>query len=235
MRKKENPFLSLVFNLVIPTLILTKLSSPDKLGQITALIVAVMFPLSYGIFDIIKTKKINKISILGLISIFLTGVVGVFKLPPQLIAIKEAAVPAIIGIAVLITAKTKNPLTKMFLMNDSVIEVEKVENRLKELDNEKEFEKKLYNSTFLLAFSFLVSSILNFVLAKVIVVSTPGTEEFNKEIGRMLAYSYPVIVLPSMIIMGFTLWYLFSNLIKLTNFKLEEMMINNKKEESNGK
>lgn len=230
MNKKENPFVSLVFNLVIPTLILTKLSSPEYLGQVNSLIIAILFPVSYGTYDMIQSKKINKISILGLISIFLTGVVGVLKLDPELIAIKEAAVPAIIGIAVLITAKTKNPLTKMFLMNDSLFEVAKIEEKLKENNNEELFNKKLYHSTFLLALSFLVSSILNYVLAKVIVVSAPGTEAFNKEIGKMLAYSYPVIVVPSMVIMGLTLWYLFSNLTKLTGFKLEEMMINHKKE-----
>lgn len=229
-QKKENPFISLVFNLIIPTLILTKLSSPEHFGQVNSLIIAILFPLSYGTYDMVKSRKLNKISILGLISIFLTGVVGVLKLDPALIAIKEAAVPAIIGIAVLITAKTKNPLTKMFLMNDSIFEVAKIEEKLKESENEEVFNKKLYISTFLLALSFLVSSILNYVLAKVIVVSAPGTEAFNKEIGKMLAYSYPVIVVPSMIIMGFTLWYLFSNLTKLTGFKLEEMIINNKKE-----
>lgn len=229
-KKRENPFISLVFNIVIPTLILTKLSSPDKLGQLNSLIIAVLFPLTYGIIDMIKSKKVNKISLLGLISVFLTGVVGVLKLDPQLLAIKEASVPAIIGIAVLITAKTKNPLTKMFLMNDTIFNVEKIEQKLEETQNTEVFNKKLYNSTFMLALSFLVSSVLNYILAKVIVVSPAGTEEFNKELGQMMAYSYPVIVIPSMIIMGVSLWYVMSNLTKLTGFKIEDVMIDNKKD-----
>ncbi len=229
-KKRENPFISLVFNIVIPTLILTKLSSPDKLGQLNSLIIAVLFPLTYGIIDMIKSKKVNKISLLGLISVFLTGVVGILKLDPQLLAIKEASVPAIIGIAVLITAKTKNPLTKMFLMNDTIFNVEKIEQKLEETQNTEVFNKKLYNSTFMLALSFLVSSVLNYILAKVIVVSPAGTEEFNKELGQMMAYSYPVIVIPSMIIMGVSLWYVMSNLTKLTGFKIEDVMIDNKKD-----
>ncbi len=229
-KKRENPFISLVFNIVIPTLILTKLSSPDKLGQLNSLIIAVLFPLTYGIIDMIKSKKVNKISLLGLISVFLTGVVGVLKLDSQLLAIKEASVPAIIGIAVLITAKTKNPLTKMFLMNDTIFNVEKIEQKLEETQNTEVFNKKLYNSTFMLALSFLVSSVLNYILAKVIVVSPAGTEEFNKELGQMMAYSYPVIVIPSMIIMGVSLWYVMSNLTKLTGFKIEDVMIDNKKD-----
>jgi hypothetical protein len=62
------------------------------------------------------------------------------------------------------------------------------------------------------------------VLAKLIVKSQPGTTAFNEELGRMTALSYPVIVVPSMIIMIATLWYLFNRIRKLTDLDLEQIL-----------
>jgi hypothetical protein len=62
------------------------------------------------------------------------------------------------------------------------------------------------------------------VLAKLIVKSQPGTTAFNEELGRMTALSYPVIVVPSMIIMIAALWYLFHRIKQLTDLDLEQIL-----------
>jgi hypothetical protein len=80
------------------------------------------------------------------------------------------------------------------------------------------------NASWMLAGSFFVSSVLNFVLAKLIVKSQPGTTAFNEELGRMTALSYPVIVVPSMIIMIAALWYLFNRIQRLTELDLEQIL-----------
>lgn len=76
----------------------------------------------------------------------------------------------------------------------------------------------------ILAASFFLSSLLNYILAKMIVVSQPGTEAYNDELGRMTALSYPVIMVPSMILFFITMFYLFSQLKKLTGLKVEDML-----------
>jgi len=53
-------------------------------------VVALLFPIGYGIWDWSKEKKINIFSALGLISVLLTGGIGLFELPTQWVAIKEA-------------------------------------------------------------------------------------------------------------------------------------------------
>jgi L-amino acid N-acyltransferase YncA len=74
-----------------------------------------------------------------------------------------------------------------------------------------------------LAASFLLSSILNFFLAVFILKSPPGTAEFNAELGKMTALSYPVIVIPSMVVLGLALWKLLSGIKALTGLQLEEI------------
>jgi hypothetical protein len=69
-----------------------------------------------------------------------------------------------------------------------------------------------------------MSSTLNYILAKWIMVSPPGTEAYNQELGRMTALSYPIIALPSAIVLMFALYYLMSGITKLTHLEIEDVL-----------
>ena len=222
-QKKENPIWNLAFNIIIPILILNKLSKPEELGAVYALLLALAFPLGYGLWDWFKKKKTNLISILGFAGIFLTGIIGVFELPTELIAYKEASIPFIIGVAIIATIKTPFPLVKKLLYNPEIMDVDKIEGVLVEKDAKSDFDKILVKSSYFLSASFFLSAVLNFVLAEIIMKSPSGTTAFNDEYSRMLGLSWPVIALPSMVVMGFVMWYMFRSLTKLTGLKFEEM------------
>ncbi len=223
-KKKENPLISLIFSIIIPAIILSKFSSPDRLGVLPGFLIALAFPISFAIYNFIVTKKAGFIAILGFVSIFLTGIIGVFKFPSEWIAIKEASVPLLIGLAIVISLKTRFPLVKKFMYNDEVLDIENIERLLAENNNKEKLEKSLVKATFMLAGSFLISAILNFTLAKVLIQSPSGTAQFNEELGKMTALSYPVIALPCTIIMFFAFWYIFSSLKKLTGLKMEDLL-----------
>ena len=72
----------------------------------------------------------------------------------------------------------------------------------------------------------MLSSILNYILAKILLVSAPGTEAFNAELGKMNALSFPVIAVPATIIMMLALFYLFKRIKALTHLELEDILIN---------
>lgn len=222
--KKESFLANLLMNIVIPTLILTKLSSDDYLGATWGLIVALAFPISYGLRDFVINKKVNVFSALGVVSVLLTGGLSLLKLPPEYFAIKEAAIPGILGVITLISIKTRYPLVKVFIYNDKVLKIHKVDAALTHYNTHKQFERTLTTASLLIAGSFFLSSILNYVLAKLILVSQPGTAEFNAELGKMTALSYPVIALPMMIIMMGTLFYVFRSIRQLTKLTLEEVI-----------
>ncbi len=224
MKKKENPFASLLLGIAIPAIILSKFSSPEHLGIIPGFIVALLFPLGLGLYNFFVRKNAGFIAILGFISIFITGIIGVFEFPSEWIAYKEASVPLVIGIMVLISVRTPFPLVKKFLYNEELLAIDKIDNLLLQNNKTKDFEKTLLNGTYMLAASFLVSAVLNFVLAKVIIQSPSGTAEFNAELGKMTALSFPVIALPSTAIMLVALWYIFSQLKKMTGLALDDMM-----------
>jgi hypothetical protein len=227
--KKENMLVNIVMNIVIPTLILTKLSGETfmgypSLGATWGLIVALAFPITYGLRDFITRRKFNFFSALGIISVLLTGGISLMHLDTKYYAIKEAAIPGLIGLLVIISTKTRYPLVKTFIYNDTILKVEKIAQALKEHGTEQLFEIKLRNSSYFIAGSFFISAVLNYVLAKMIVVSQTGTTEFNEQIGQMHYIGFLVIGVPSLLIMVATLFYIFRSIRLCTELTMEEVM-----------
>ena len=224
-QKKSSGFLvNLLFNIVIPTLILSKLSEEHQLGPVWALVAALAFPLGFGVWELQQSKKVNFLSVLGVISVLLTGGISLLQLDPAYIAIKEAAVPGIIALAVLVSQRSKYPLVKKILLNDELMDLAKLEASLKANNAEQLFAAKLQNCAYLVAGSFVISSVLNYGLAKYLLVSTPGTAAFNEELAQMTALSYPVIALPCTIMLMVAIWYLFSQIGKVTGENIESFL-----------
>lgn len=221
--KQANPLFELLINIVIPTVILSFLSKDQYLGNKLALVVALAFPILYGCKELISAQKINFFSVLGVITVALTGGMGLLEIDPKYIAIKEAAVPGLIGLMVLFSLRTRYPLVKTFIYNEKLLQVERIDKALRENNSTEAFEKSLVTSSVLLSCSFFVASATNYALAKIVLVSPPGTEEFNRELARMMALSYPVNVLPAMVVMLFAVYYLFRCIRKHTNLTLEEI------------
>lgn len=219
----ESPLANLAFNIVLPALILYKLSGPERLGPVNGLLLALSLPIVYGIYDFAKRRKANAFSILGFVSVLLSGGFGLMQLDGIWFAVKEAAIPLVMGIAVIVSLWTPYPLVKSLLYTDKVIDVSRVDQELATRGNQAEFGKLLVGTTWLLASSFILSAGLNFGLAIAILKSPAGTPEFNQELGKMTALSYPVIVAPCMIVTLLALWRLIAGIKRLTGLDLEQV------------
>ena len=220
--KNENAWLNIFLNVIIPALILTKLSDPQYLGQVWALIVALAFPILYGAYDYITRKKHNFFSALGLISVLLTGGIGLMELNKGWMVAKETAIPALMGLAVFISQYTKFPLVKTFL--NQILDLDKIKLTFEEQNAGEKFQTVLKNSTLWLSLSFFISAALNYVLAVKILVGEPGSVEFNESLGKMTALSFPVISLPMMVIVGLIMFYLFREIKKTTGLEFEDFI-----------
>jgi hypothetical protein len=244
--QEESMLWNLSCNILIPTILLTKgnawyqwviekiasartwdpilLQDWEERKTAVVLLIALLFPLGYGLRDLWQRKKCNLFSVIGLLNVALTGVVGLFAMDSFWIAVKEASVPLIFGLAILVSMRSQTPLVRTLFLNDKLLRHDMIREALQRNNNEHAFVKLEKEVTWILCGSFLLSAFLNFALARIIVTSPGGSEAFNAEIGKMTALSWPVIVVPSMIIMIFALWRLFHQLGRLTGLKLEEMM-----------
>jgi hypothetical protein len=221
---KATPFLDLIISIVLPSVILMKFSGEQHLGAVNSLILALAFPLIYGIFELVAHNKKNFISLLGVISVLLTGGIGLLELDTQWLAIKEAAIPLLIGLAVLFSVKTKYPLVKTLIYNPAIINIERVNQALSERSNTEEFTKRLTKATYFLSGTFFFSAVLNYILATIIVTSDAGSVAFNEQLGELTIKSYFIIALPSMVMLISILVWLIRSISKLSQLKFEEIM-----------
>ena len=239
---RENMFLSIGFNFILPMMILMQgdkwfgellseiFSSTPTSSLVGAiiLILALSFPLFYGTFDLIRRRKWNLFSILGIISVLLTGGIGLVPGGTvQMFVIKETAIPTILGLAVIITLKTKKPLVRLILYNPEIINVSLIDQKLDEFGTKEKFDRLLVNCTWLMALAFTISAILNFVLARMIVVTEPSINKiaYNEEVGQMMGWSFLIISVPISLIMLFTVLLLSKGINKFTGLTMENILL----------
>ena len=228
-KKKENGFNNILINIIIPALILMKGAKwankiELEVSSVQILLLALAFPFFYGLYDFFIKKEKNFISVIGFVSILLSGIVGVLELPVELIAIKEAAVPFIIGCVIWFSNYTSYPIAPKFLYHDDIFDKTKINAQLSDSE-EALLSKKIKKASFYLFLSFMLSAVLNFVLAKYFMKSPSGTDAFNDELGQMTLYSYPIIVIPSMIIMFGIIRYIYVSIKKLTGLTSEDILL----------
>jgi intracellular septation protein A len=221
---KPNTLTELLVTLVIPSLILMKLSGPEDLGAVKALLLALAFPLAWGARDLLVLRKLNLLAVLGLVSILLTGGIGLLQLNTQWLAVKEAAIPGVIGLVVLGSTWTRYPLVKTLLYSPAILDVEKVRARLEARGAVQAFESRLRRATWMLGGTFFFSAAMNYFLAIWIVTSPAGSAAFNEELGRLTLVSYPAIALPSTLMMMFMLYYLARVIRDMTGLKFTDLL-----------
>lgn len=221
--KKSNPLFEILFNVFIPSFILMKFSGDEHLGTAMALAAALAFPIIYGGMDLIRNKKFNFISALGFISVLLTGGIGLLELDTRWLALKEALIPGLIGLAVLASTFTRYPLMQKILLNDTVLNLPQINERLQENGKTEAFERCLMSSNYLFASTFAFSSAMNYFLATWIVTSPAGTAAFNEELGKMTLYSYPMIAIPSMLMMFGIFYYIWRQVRAMTSLETEQI------------
>ena len=246
-KNKENPILSLFCNILIPVIILKngnkwinkfliKYHGEEWAYQNSTIVdissivffIALIFPVIYFFYDLLNRKNINLISILGFINILLTGGIGIFGekfgLSKNWFIFKEGLLPIIIGLVLIIMRKYRQSSFNRILLNEVLFDNDKIRNSIKE-DMQSEFKYIVRKAGHYLIAGFFISSIIQFILATLIVVSNPGEPSFNKEVSTMTWVSYIAVLLPTMLIVGKGYLGLISGIEKITGLKKEEFLL----------
>lgn len=222
--------ISLLINIAIPTVIMTRFAGDDKLGAINALLLALAFPFIYGVYEMAKNRKVGWVPVLGLVSIAISGGIGLLKLPPEWVAVKEAMIPAILALVILVSSWIGKPLARVFM--DAIVDKDKIYSVLEEQGKMEDYERRSSVATWMLAGTFLLSAALNFILAKIIVTADGGTQQYTEQIGRMTALSFPVITIPVFIALTASILYIMSTISKLTGLEMDEVLKDQRKQKS---
>jgi len=249
---QEHPLANILINVLIPVLALSYLSKdpvlqeaigkavkPWHIGPLKALVVALSFPVGYGVWHFVKTRRFNFFSGLGLFSVLLTGGLTLYLWNKDgtvkehaglLFGIKEGAIPLALGVAVLLSQRSATPLLNVFLYNDSLFDIPKIEQRVAEKNAGAGYASLIKHATFLFATSFLISSVLNVGLALFFFRgfdrSAPDAlETYNAIIGKLTGWGFAVIGVPLLVFLFFTLRRILKGLRELTGLQDEELML----------
>ena len=223
--KKSSPLFEILFNVFLPSFILMKFSGDEHLGTGLALIVALSFPIAYGGLELIRNKTFNFIAALGFVSVLLTGGIGLFELDTRWLALKEALIPGVIGLAVLGSTFTRYPFIQKFIFTPALFNMPLIQERLKDSGNTERFERCLMTSNYLFASTFAFSSAMNYFLATWIVTSPAGTAAFNEELGKLTLYSYPIIAIPSLLMMMGVFYYVWRQIRVMTSLETGQIFL----------
>ncbi len=240
---KENPLHNFLLNVIIPVVALSVLSKdggkPWHIGPVWGMIIAVVFPLAYGVWFFLRTKKANAFSIIGLGSVLLTGGItllswrpdgSVHPNAPMMFALKEASIPFILGLCVLLSHRTKTPLVRVFLFNPDIFDIARIEKALAEKGRMAELDKLLWKAALAFGGSFLISTALNFFLTMYFLgdldtKAANAREMYNDAVGKQTFWGFFVIGLPVMIMLMGTLFGMMRKLSELTGLDRDSLMV----------
>lgn len=222
----ERPLLELVVNIALPTWILMSLSKEERLGPLWALIIAVCLPLGYGIYDAVRRRRLNFYAAIGLVSVLLTGVLGLVKGGAFWFAAKEALIPLILGAAILGSHKTATPFIRGLFLNPQLVNLPLLD-RILAADPARAaaFDRLLWQGSLMLAGTMVLSSVANFMLAMHFVGPTePGSSEYTAAIGKTTAWGFAIIGIPMLAILLYVFWYVVRGLEKVTGLERDDLM-----------
>lgn len=245
---QDHPVVNILINVLVPVLVLSYLSKDPALvenakwwhlGPVKALAIALTLPIGYGVWFFIKNRKANFFSALGLFSVLLTGALTIYlwnadgTVKPNadiLFGLKEASVPFALGCAVIGSHWTATPLLRVFLYNDSIFDIPKIEKRVEEMQVVEPYRKLLFQSTALFAASFFLSTVMNFFLALYFLgdldhTAVDAREIYNAQVAKLTGWGFAVIGLPILVFLMFTLFRLFKGLKKVTGLTDDELML----------
>ncbi len=228
-----------MWNVLIPILALSILGkNGDKIwhvGPVAGMCIAVSLPLVYGVHHLFKTRRPNFFSILGVVSILLTGGIAIMAYKdngavdaqaPQWFALKEAAIPFVLGITIFLSHWTKTPLIRVFLYNPEFFDIPSIEKRVSEKSVESEYRKLIFSGTILLAGSFFLSMVMNYFLAIYFLNgNTASQEDFNDGVAKLTGWGFAVIGVPMLVILMVIMWRFVSGLRKITGMENDQILL----------
>jgi hypothetical protein len=243
---QEHPLANILINVLIPVLVLSYLSKdpelqqklgkavrPWHIGPLWAMVLALLPPLGYGIWHFVKTRKGNVFSALltGGLTLYLWNADGTVKPNAGLLfGIKEASIPLVLAIAILTSHRSESPLIRVFLYNDSIFDIPKIEGRVAQMGVESGYQRLLLQATRFFAGSFVLSALMNLGLALWFfrdfdAMSAEALENYNGIVGKLTGWSFAIIGLPVMGILFVILIRLLKGLRELTGMDDKELML----------
>lgn len=245
MDNGSKSLLNVLLSVLAPVLVLDHCSTSGpgilELGTTWAMVVALSLPLGCGVWMFLERRKVDPITLFGLMGTILTGVVTIYANTgdgaairpdtPWWYAGKEALIALLLGGAMLVTARRSDSMLRLFLYSDSLFDVRRIEKIISEKQMEKAYDSLLWKASAFTACTLFFSAAANFGLSLYFllpVLNQPADKqvlEYNYAVSSMTWWGYLVIGVPLMITLIMVMRFLLRQLGELTGLSRDELMI----------
>ncbi len=245
MDKATQSLLNVLLSVLAPVLILDNCSTEGpgfwELGTAPALAVALSLPIACGIWSFVSNRKVDPITLFGLLGTVLTGVVSIYANTgdgaairpdtPWWYAAKEALIALLLGGAMLVSAKSESSMLRAFVYSDSLFDIRAIEKAVAAKGEQAGYERILWKASLYTACSLFVSAAANFGLALYFllpVLALPSAEQpvaYNYAVSSMTWWGYLIIGLPLMATIVGVMQYLIRALGQLSGLERERVMM----------
>lgn len=216
----KNVALELGVTVGAPTLILWGLT--DRLGAAPALILALAFPLGWMLIGIARTRRIDRLALLALLGIGITGGVGLLQLDARWVALKEFLIPGMFAAIFAGSAAMGSPAIGGVLKE--MLDPAATEAALAGKGAHAAWDSAIRACTWQLALIMLCSGVANAALAWWMLDAAPGTAEFNTDLSRLNTIGFLCVNLPTIAASMLPLQRLLTRLEGLTGVPIEDLM-----------
>ncbi|HEY2574280.1 MAG TPA: VC0807 family protein [Verrucomicrobiaceae bacterium] len=220
-----NALADLVLTVVLPSIVLEQLSDPARLGPAGALVVSLLFPVGFAVWCWWKHAGWNVFSIIGFITVLLSGGLGLLKLNVFWFAVKESAMTLALGMAFPISHLMGKPLINALLLQPHMINVSAMRTALSAPEKHDAFQDALRRGSWGIGFATILSSVGNFLLVLYLLRGKePGSEAFVKGIGVLNWASVLVIGVPLCAVMLMVFVWLVRKIQSITGLDRADLM-----------
>ncbi len=251
-KQSQSGLTSFIVNVLLPVFILSYMSeggynildrAPGRdiwdLGPVYSMVAALMLPFFYGLYALIKQRRFELMSAVGLVSVVLTGTVSFFVIAPDgtlnssapwLFGIKEALIPLSLSLSILLSHRTNSPLLKTFIYTPELFNIKRIERAIEDNRQQSGYDSLLWCSTLILTGALFVSSLGNFFLALHFldpILLHPGKIqhlEYNLAVGKITWWGFLIIGVPMVAALMWIIVRLVNQLKKLTGLEQDDIM-----------
>jgi hypothetical protein len=225
VRPPPNPLAEILLTIVLPSLVLDQLSKPTSLGPFWALVVGLLFPVGFGAWCLWKKKGWNVFSVLGFVTILLSGGLGLLKLDAFWFAVKESAMPVMLGLAFPLTHRFGKPLINVLVMQPHLLNLKSLDASLVDGVKRRAFDAVLFRASCGMGLGMLGSAVSNFFLALWLLGGKePGSEAFVRGIGRLNWMGLLVIGVPMTVVMMLVFVWLLRQIQRITGLERDDLL-----------
>lgn len=223
--KQPSVLLDIILNVILPSLALDHLSNPGRLGPTWALVVSLLFPVVFAIWCWWRHSGWNVFTIVGFVTILLSGGLGLMKLDAFWFAIKESAMPLALGAAFPLSQAFGKPLLSALILQPQLINLRALAAALDSPEKQARYRRTLLHGSWLIGGATIISSVGNFLLALWLLRGKdPGGEAFVKGIGTLNWASVIVIGVPLCVVMLAVFIWLIRQFQSITGLEKADLM-----------